>query len=264
MRILPPHSLLHRWAHLSRAAVVAVPLTLGSCAKFPDSGDVSNYTKITFRLEFAGPVNPNYIYDVAIHATTELSPEEQLAPQPVISESGSTSPNGRMAGSPTHFIEYSESSGSTSTFPFILNVFAPGPGPNDPDNPINLAQYTESSRRRIINFTQPSSESNVLYFEIFTDQLVDTDAEAQTLQTLLVNVLPMSRLQTASGGTRIIDAYGDTRSASLNDFLRVDLRQNRTYTDSADAEPEGDTLPASTGVDPSLDLVGYTIQVQLP
>ena len=241
-----------------------VPLALASCAKFPEDGDANNFTKVTVRLEFAGPINPNYVYDVAIHATSDTHPETTLAPQLVLTEQGSTSPNGRMAGSPTHFVEYSESSGSTVTFPFKLYVFGPGPGPNDPDNPINLAQYTESSRRRIINFTQPSDESNVLYFELFTDQLVNTDSEAQGLQTLLVNVLTMSRLQNLSGGTRVIDAYGNTRSTALNDFLRVDLRQNRIYTDSADNEPEGDTLPSSVGVDPAIDLVGYTIQVQLP
>jgi hypothetical protein len=244
------------------AGVLAIGLA--GCAKFPDSATGGNFTRIVFRLEFAGEVNPNYIYDVAIRATTDINPETQLAPQPVTEEINGFSPNGRMAGSPTHFVEYSESSGSTDAFPFRLFVFAPGPGPNDPDNPTNLAQYTESGRRRIINFVRPTADSRFLEFELFTDQLVNTDAEAQQLNTLMVNILPMSRLQNVSGGVRVLDALGDTRSTALNDFLRIDLRQSRVYTDSGDFEPEGDTLPASVGVDPALDLVGYTIQVILP
>lgn len=266
MRIVSSNSLLHRRSGVGRFLVLALPLVaLSGCAKFPKNGDVNQYTRITFRLEFAGPVNPNYIYDVALHATSDTNPDSRLAPQPVIAEGGgAVSPNGRMAGSPTHFVEYTQSGGGNTAFPFLLYQFAPGPGPNDPDNPINLAQFTESSRRRIINFTQPSGESNVLYFEIFTDQLVNADADAQNLNTLLVNVLTMSRPQNLPGSRRILDAYGDTRSAVLNDFLRVDLRQNRIYTDSSDIEPEGDTLPVDVGVDPALDLVNYTIQVQRP
>ncbi len=91
-----------------------------------------------------------------------------------------------------------------------------------------------------------------------------SDTAAAALNTLLINVLPMSRLANTSAGNRIFDALGDTRSAQLNEFLQVDLRASRTYEDTSDFEPEGDTLPQNIGVDPALDLVAYRIEVQRP
>ncbi|MGV3617651.1 MAG: hypothetical protein ACO1SV_20185 [Fimbriimonas sp.] len=261
MRIVLPNPLLHRRPYLKPFLSLGVVACLAGCAKFPEGGDTSAFTRIIVRLEFAGPVNPNYIYDVAIHASTELNPQPQFAPQPVLTENN---PNGRMAGSPTHFVEYPGPGGASE--PFVLYRFAKQtevPNPSDPENPVNLQVFAPSTRGRIINFDV--TEPRFLQFEIFTNQLVDDDAAAQTLTTLLVNVLTMNRLSnTGAGGNRVIDAYGDTRSAQLNEFLQIDLRANRTYEDTSDFEPEGDTLPQNLTSDPALDIVGYRIEVQTP
>ena len=153
---------------------------------------------------------------------------------------------------------YSDSQTNPGTEPFVLYRFAKQseiPNTSDPDNPTNLQVWAPSTRRRIINFDNPSAESNVLQFEIFTDQIADSDAAAQQLNTLLINILPMSRLANASAGDRIIDALGDTRSAQLNEFLQVDLRANRVYQDTSDFEPEGESSlppqPASSAAESS-------------
>ena len=262
MRIVPPHPVFHHGSSLKRLAALGAIVAIGGCAKFPPGGATAGFTRVIVRLEFAGNINPAYIYDIAITATNDINPQPQLAPLPVLNENN---PNGRMAGSPTHFVEYSQTNPGTE--PFVLYRFATQtevPNPNDPDNPTNLQVWGPSTRRRIINFDNPSAESNVLQFEIFTDQLAATDTAAPLLNTLLINFLPMNRLANASAGNRIIDALGDTRSAQLNEFLQVDLRANRVYQDTSDFEPEGDTLPQNIGVDPALDLVNYRIEVQTP
>lgn len=243
------------------ALLAGVALAMGGCAKFPTNA-TGSFVRVIFDIQYAGEINPNYIYDVAIRATPDINPEPQFAPLPVVSDN---SANGRVAGSPTHFVEYS----GVNTEPFILYRFATQsevPNASDPTNPVNLQVYAQSTRGRIINFDQPSATRKVLHFELFMNLLANDDAAARLLNTLQVNLLTMNRLASSQGsGTRSIDALGDTRSSQLNQYLAVDLRANRTYRNSESLlEPTGDTLPLGQTSDPALDIIGYTIEVQRP
>jgi hypothetical protein len=242
------------------------------CAKFPDAGATPNFTRITFRLKVAGAINTTldedpttyYIYDVAIRATTDLNPQDNLAPQPVVS---STNPNGRVAGSPTHFVEF-DSQNPNGGEPFVLYRFATQaeiPNPSDPTNPTNLEHFERSTRGRIVSYQNLDENPQELRFDLFVNQLSDTDAAAPALNTLMVNFLTMSRLSTGIGGTRVIDSIGDNRVPSeFNSYIKIDLRQDGTYGNSVPGiyqgrEPSGDTYP---GIDvPDLDIVDWTIEV---
>ena len=264
------HPVLHRRRYLKVGLLGAVAIACAGCAKFPASG-TSGFTAITFTFKVAGKINTTvdsdpstyYIYDIAVNATSDPNPSPSLAPTPVIN---SSSPNGRVGGSPTHFVEFN-SLNPTSSNPFMLYRFAKSsevPNPNDPSNPINLAVYSQSRRGQIINYTTPQNggDPQTLSFTIYTNQLADTDAEAKLLQTLQVNILTMTRPANQGSGSRVIDALGNTTSlATLNNYIQVNLLQSGSYTNSTGFEPTGDTYG---GTDPDVDIVDYTITVTHP
>ncbi len=270
MRILPLNALLHGRRSLKALSLIAIGLTCGSCARFPASG-AAGFSAITFTCKVAGKINTSvdsdpstyYVYDVALSASPDPNPLPNLAPVPVIN---SSNPNGRVAGSPTHFIEYNSLAPTTSA-PFTLYRFAKSSeisNPNDPTNPINLAVFSQSTRGQIINFTTPSTGGDpaTLSFTVYTNMLADTDADAKALRSLQVNILSMTRLANQGSGTRVIDALGDSRSVSgLNNFLQINLLRAGTYNNSASFEPTGDTFG---GTDPDIDIVDYSITVTPP
>lgn len=236
-------------------------LALGGCAKSPAGAVAGNFTRISFRVRVAGHINPNYIYDVAIHADTDPDPEPQFAPVPVLN---ANNPNGRVAGSPTHFVEFDALNSQVE--PFVLYRFAKREevqNPSDPTNPIALESWARSIRRRIVNFEQVDlGTSTELRFDLFTDQLVDADADAQNLKSLQVNFLTMNRLANQGSGNRVIDSLGDNATSNLNQYIRIDLRTNQTYSNTvgpgAGLEPTGDSP------DPDLDIIDWSVDVQRP
>ncbi|MEZ0327544.1 MAG: hypothetical protein ACAH95_16720 [Fimbriimonas sp.] len=251
--------------------LAAIALVCG-CAKFPETAGGEQFTRVTFRMRVGGKINTAldedgtiyYIYDVAIRATPELNPEDRFAPVPVVA---SNNPNGRMAGSPTHFVEF-DSQNPNSAEPFILYRFATQaevPNPSDPTNPINLNSFSRATRGRIVNYQNLSEDPSVLQFDIFVNQLADDDTAARLLTSLQVNFLTMSRLSTGVGGTRAIDSIGDNRVPSeFNRYIKIDLRQNGVTNNQSGIttgiEPTGDIYP--TGVnDPDLDIVDWSIEV---
>lgn len=257
-----------------RWVLLGLPL-MASCAKFPDQGTIADSTRVTFTLRVANHINTTldgdpsvyYIYDIAIRATPDLNPPDIYAPQLVANQDN---PNGRVAGSPTHFVEF-DSLNPNSSEPFVLYRFSTQlevPNPSDPSNPINLASYARSTRGRIVNYRRLDENTSELKFDIFVNQLADTDDAAKLLNTLQVNFLTMNRLSTGSGGTRVIDAIGDTTGSNpdqFNRYIKVDLRQsgiiNNTTGVTANIEPTGDTVPFS---DPDLDIVDWSIEVTKP
>jgi hypothetical protein len=253
--------------------LLTLPVLLVGCAKFPTGIDQPEFTRVTIRMRVAGNINTTfdetpasaYIYNIAIRATEDSNPPDNLAPVPVVNPN---SPNGRMAGSPTHFVEF-DSQNPNSAEPFVLYRFATRqevPDPNDPDNPINLTFFTRSTRGRIVNYQNLSDNPSELRFDIFVNMLADTDEEARRLQTLQINFLTMNRLATGVGGTRVIDSIGDNRIPSeFNRYILVDLRRdgvidNRTGP-SAGIEPSNDTWPGGL-LDPDLDIIDWSIEVQ--
>jgi hypothetical protein len=205
-----------------------------------------------------------YLYFVAIRATPDLNPEDQFAPTPVVMPN---SPNGFVAGSPTHFIAV-DTQNPNSAEPFVLYRFSKQsevPNPSDPTNPINLSSFARTTRGRIVNFQRLDEDPSVIQFDVFVSQLADTDAEARQLLTLQVNMMSMTRLSTGAGGFLALDSMGDNRVPSeFNRYIKVDLRQdgviNNTSGITTGVEPRDDVYP--TGVtDPDLDIVDWSIEV---
>ncbi len=253
------------------------------------------FTTVTFSFKVAGKIkttadteNPNvyFIYDVAIAASPDPNPSPSLAPVPIIN---ANNPNGRMAGSPTHFVEFNSLNPNTA-HPFTLYEFAsmsPPAPPNSPSAPttkgrsrtqktntaaiadatptLSLSAFAPSTRGQISIFTTPQSggDPSTLTFSLTTDMLADSDTAARALRTLQVNILTMSRLANSGKGKRIIDALGDSRSAGgLNNFVQIDLLKSGTYSNSlSQIEPAGDTYG---GTEPDVDIIDYTITVTPP
>jgi hypothetical protein len=238
-----------------------------SCAKFPDTAGPGNFARITFRMRVAGNINTvqddtpltNYVYIFAIRVLTTDETPNTGAPQPVV---GENNPNGFVAGSPTHFVQFDPARNPTR--PFTLYRFNPGPSPGDPTNPINLASWVEttSSRGPIIDQFDESTP-NELRFDVFVNQLVNSDAEANTVRRLQVNLLTMNRLANqGSTRDRSWDALGDQRLPSeISTFVTVDLRTNQIVDNRQNIEPTGDVVNLS---DPDLDISDFSIEVQQP
>jgi hypothetical protein len=211
---------------------------------------LAGWTAVTFSFTVTGEINTTapYTYDVAITASTDPNPLPRLAPLPIIN---GNNPNGRMAGSPTHFVEFN-SAQPTSQYPFTLNRFQPG----------SLAMFAQSERGEISQFEKFSKGDKTLTFTLYTKMLADTDQAARKLQSLQVNILTMTRLANLGSGPRIIDSLGDGRTPNgLNQFLTIDLRRNGTYRNDNKLEPTEDTLG---GNEPDVDIVDYKITVTLP
>ncbi len=237
---------------------------MSGCAKSP-LNPTGQFTKVTFRLKVAGKINTaadddpatSYIYVVAFRATNDLNPPSNEAPVPVIN---ATNPNGRVGGSPTHFVEFN-SQIPTSSLPFTLSKFALGPTADDPTNPIDLAHWadTTATRGAIVSFVTYTPGTGELQFDLFVNQMADTDALGQALQTLQVQFLTMSRYANVGGGSRSWDALGD---ASIPNFIQVDLRRTGHYSNAlSSVELPNDV---TGGNDPDLDIIDWSIDVVTP
>lgn len=262
---MPSNFVLHGRRGLRITGLVGVAAVCGSCAKFPPNSN-GNFTAITISFTVAGQINTTapYIYDVAISTSTSYPPVTTYAPLPVIN---SSNPNGRVSGSPNFFIEFN-SQNPYSPLPFTLNRFAlqsEVPNPQDPTNPVNLAVWAPSTRGQIVNFTTPQTGGgpSTLTFTVYTNELADTDKEANQLQAIQINILTMTRLANQGSGTRVIDALGNSSTvAGLNQWLTVDLRENSNYQNSVlQLEPTGDTFG---GTEPDVDISDFTVTVQKP
>lgn len=253
---------------MKRFALLLPLLLGGACAKFPDGGGNANFTRVRFTMRFRGPVDTaedaspltSGVYIVALRATPDLNPVPQTAPVPVYVAG---SPNGFVAGSPTHFVRFL-SENPLAAYPYVLNRFAPGPGPGDPDNDVNLASFFDQTPAKgpLVNFVRPSDgDPNVLQFDVFVNQLADSDTLANGLNRLQVNLLSMNKLSTAGISDRSGDSLGDNRSPDGNQFVSVDLRTSNVVRNLGGLEPPSDTF---NGDVPSLDLVDFEIEVIRP
>jgi len=255
------------------AALGLFALVLGGCAKFPDGDQLGSFTRISFRMRVSGKINTvsdddpltSYVYIVGIRVLTGEDVPVNGAPAPVV-EAGT--PNGFIAGYPTHFVEFRSDIPTTSR-PYILYKFGPGPSPGEPDNPVNLSAYTDTAATRppIIQYGVPGQGStplNEIQFDLFTNQLVDSDDLADTITKLQINFLTMNKRATSGTSGRVIDALGDTRATSANESIVIDLRSNSIITNNGAGgtiEPTGDPFPTN---DPDVDISDFTVEVHRP
>jgi hypothetical protein len=227
-------------------AAAAAPL-VESCARFP-STPVGQFTKITFSVTMGGPINPNYLYFVAMYASTDPNPVlPQNGPVPVLS-TGST--NGWLTGSATQFVSLTPLSGGR---PYtIYNVGTPSdPGvDNVPTRNLDDTLIVDGSGN------YPSTWG----FTIFTSDLASLTV-AQTLTSLTFQIMAMNKLALGSVSGRMIDAIGlGTNFTPL--VIRLDFSKN--YTNSVNffgAEGAGDVIGGS---DPAVDITDFSVSVTVP
>lgn len=242
------------------AGILGVGLACAGCAKFAPNNN-GNYTAITFTFTVKGIINTSapYIYDVGICASTAINPPITYAPVPTLS---SSNPNGRMAGSPTEFIEFNSANPFAGN-PYTLNQFALSsqvPNPKDPTNPVNIGVFAPSQIGVVSQYTNPliSGYPDQISFTVYTNELPGIEGQAgQALRTLYVNILTMTQLSNAPG-TRIIDSVGNLQTIQgFNDFLAINLLKSGTYSG---------TLTGSTygGDVADVQLTTYSITVTPP
>ena len=265
MRVVPQNFVLYGRRSLKGFGLCGIAAVCGSCAKFPPNSG-AGFTAINVTFSVAGVINPAYIYDVAIASYDIPNPNPSLAPVPVIN---SSNPNGRMAGSPTEFVEFPSPAGPQSANPFTIYQFgttAQYPNPSDPTNLINLGVYNPSPIAIITNFQTPwngGPDQSTLSFTIYTNALPAADGSSGSkLQSLQLNILTMTRVANLGSGTRVIDALGDSRTVSgLNNFLQINLLQSIPYNNANGLEPTGDTFG---GTDPDVDINNFSVTITPP
>ncbi|RYG47848.1 hypothetical protein EON79_06225 [bacterium] len=269
---------------MKRLLLLAPLFAVASCAKFPGADSVtSQFPRINFVVQLRGEVNDSstqygdqdpgtaYLYYVVIRAITTDEQPNVGDPSPVI---GENTPNGFVAGSPTHFIEY-QSNLPTQQFPFRLFRFNPGPTQNDPDNPINLGSFIDTTNIAgigpIVNFTRPgdTSNKNELRFDLFLNQLATPEIPVESIKRIQVNILTMSRKSTLGAGDRSWDALGDARNpGEIVTTVTLDVRSNRIIDNTSagdQIEPIDDVVTSSGfGGDPSLDIQYFSIEARQP
>ncbi|RYG36005.1 hypothetical protein EON81_11075 [bacterium] len=269
---------------MKRLLLLVPFFAVASCARFPGTDSVaSQYPRINFVVQLRGQVNDTstqygdqnpgtaYLYYVAIRAITTDEEPNTGAPSPVI---GDNTPNGFVAGSPTHFVEY-QSNLPTQQFPYRLFRFNPGPTENDPDNPVNLGSFIDTTNIQgigpIINFTRPAdtANQNELRFDLFLNQLATPEIAVEDIKRIQVNILTMSRKSTLGSGDRSWDALGDARSSSeIVTAVTLDVRSNRIIDNNSaggEIEPVDDVVTSSGfGGDPSLDIQYFSVEARQP
>lgn len=222
-------------------ALVICVLALG-CARFPSGGGGIFTKRLLFTIRLAGPVNPNFVYIVAINDADDITGQNG-GPIPVIARPWG---NGFVAGRATHFVRYD---GFLPNGGYAVYKFT---------DLQNLLTYFQTGIP--VNFVTPAPGDDTLFFEIDATQLRPDPNQALMIRALQVNLLTMDRVPTDPNdpNPKFWDALGDSRlPGSINDFITIDTTTDRIYRNSdLNIEPSGDTT------DPGLDIVDWTIEIR--
>ncbi len=273
---------LRRWFALPMLALL--PLSL-SCARLPPS--VSGFTgrRIRVTMTFNGTMQSAFYYYFLINRYGPTGTLNANGPVPVLGtlpgQNGSLG-NGYATGS------NASSTGTISGLPdYGITDFVLFHSPQQ--NNIGLYHYTADPNTqptppnysRPFNVVLPSSSSvdidpnaaKTLQFDLYISQLVtdttDTTArnqEAQNIQYLQVNIVStnVTPITANENVFKEVDAFGDTLHPNSQQFLTIDLTQNKTYTSTDNIstlpEPTNDVFPGGNS-EPSLDLISWSIQV---
>jgi hypothetical protein len=223
--------------------LLGVLVSFSGCAKFPPGGGAGPSRRLHFVIELAAPVNPNYVYIVAINDAND--PTGALGgPIPVISRPWG---NGFVAGKATHFVRYDgfQPSGGYALYRFT-----------DLQNLLTWVLVGVP-----VNFVTPGPDDRFLDFEIDLSQIRRPPQDPMDIQFLQINILTMDRVPTNPNdpGEKIWDAFGDSRNpGSINDYITIDIRTDRVIrnSDFPNLEPQGDVR------EPSLDIIDWRIEVR--
>jgi len=230
---------------MKRLLVLLIVLVCG-CAKFPGTNE-KRTTRIVFSMTVDGDLRPDYVYRVAMNFTTEAPPTTQ-GPIPVVRAPWG---NGYVAGTATNFVDW-----NPNRYPpngYALYEFRGG----DLNTPVQIGVPV------LADVVQQGGRT--LRFTLDLTQLGLTDAQIQALKYVQVNFLSMDRIPTGGDpGTKFWDALGDSTTISgIDEWVDVPLYLSGSYSNvqginNRGLEPRGDCP------DPSLDIVGWSIDVQLP
>lgn len=242
---MPPHSVL-----VGEPRVKTICLALGlsgfmaasivGCAKFPSGGGGTGGKRLVFSVTLDREINSNFVYIVAIRPSTDSNPPEQ-GPIPVIAPPWG---NGFVAGTNRYFVRYDP----TQSPRYQIYQFQDA----------NYLNYVPIGVP--INFVDPNPGDRVLRFELDLNQLALTQTEADSYQSIQVNLLTMDTVPQGSTGSKKWDALGDGRLPSeINTPITISVRTGGTYSNTtfSNLEPRGDV------VDPDLDIVDWQIEVRL-
>jgi len=247
---------------------------MGGCAKFPADGAGNRYTRLIFRFTMDGPVNPNYIYAVAIRplvSTTgnvnDLPADDGKGPVPVLSYNNSSlNPNGYVAGQPTRLILYKPAESANK---YLVYKFLPTGNANNPVSLVPVLSGDIITNSGVDPDTPPAGvDSNTLGFTIETLDLVDTPAQAQQLAGIQFNIITANKPLVALGdensrGTDAIGNQSDLSQATLNAYFTVSLQTSNTYPQGASPvlETTGDVYGVSQ---PAIDMKSWSLDVRTP
>lgn len=222
------------------AAVAILSALVFGCAKFPPFPPPGQGKRLEFFIRLNGPVNPNYVYIVAIRDGDDLTGAGG-GPRPIIRPPWG---NGFCAPKATHFVRYDGFQGGGG---YTLNKFI------DLQNLLTWVQIGYP-----VTFTIPGPNDDFLEFSINLSQIRDINPE--DILALQINILTMNRVITNPNdpGPKIWDALGDSLDPnSIDDYITIETTVDRTYRNSdTNIEPQGDCI------DPALDIVDWTIRIR--
>lgn len=217
-------------------------LLVGGCARFPANGASSQTKRLVFSMTVSRQINPNYVYIIAMNASTDPNPTEQ-GPIPITDFPWG---NGFVAGTVDVFVRWDPLTSPN----YLIYRFRDS----------NMVQYVQVGVP--ITFDPVPTGGKTLRFELDLNQIASSVDEAKLLQSLQVNFLTMDRVPTGQdSGGKVFDALGDTQSATgINDFVVIPLDRAGVYTNQRfnNLEPTGDTP------DPDLDITDWSIEVRTP
>lgn len=220
-------------------AAGAAALALAGCAKVPPGAGGLSTKQVTFSFTMNAPVNPSFVYMVALNPTNDPNPTTQ-GPIPVVAPPWG---NGFVAGNCQYFIRWDLTQPVQQQC--VIYQFASG----------SLINYFPLAVPISFNV---SPDNTTLTCELDLAQIASSVAAANAYQTLQVNFLTMDKVPTGNAGSKTWDALGDSRIPSqINTWLNIPLRSSGTYTDASygNIEPTGDCP------DPTLDISNFSVQV---
>jgi hypothetical protein len=262
----------------TRREFLALPalMMIAGCARTPPGVGGVNATQLAFKFTMNGPVNPSYIYLVAIRVLTppfgsasQLSDPTQV-PVPVYLTG---SKNGIVEGQPTHYVLYTAIEPNLyEVYRFLTQVEAPDPSQSAGMNltwpGVDLGPVIVGS-----GLDPTTGDPNSLGFTIDTSYLdqfsPNTTSTGNGIQTIQFNIITTNEaaLNTSTVSQKVTDSCGNltTPTTVLATQLTINLATNGTYTDQTQQLPEtaNDTYPGGSNL-PPVDMTSWSLTVTPP
>lgn len=216
-------------------------IVISGCAKVPSGAGVPNTTLVTFSMQMQQPVNPSFVYIIALNPSNVLSPTTQ-GPIPVVAPPWG---NGFVAGTVQYFIRWDLTQPPAQQC--AIYAFTDQ----------NLINYSLVGVP--INFIV-SPDQTTLTCQIDLAQIASSVAASQAYQSLQLNFLTMNVVpQGSSNANKVEDALGNQNNPqTINSPITIPLNKSGTYDNNRYG---GDLAQPNWVTDPSLDIVNFSVVV---